>query len=68
MKCDCHGKNHHDDSLTVLPVDYMAGDPQPSMPGAPSHVVFCPAGLRARERRQRGLKRGRRAYRKGAAA
>jgi len=64
MKCDCHGKNHHDDSLTLLAPDYINGDPQASMPGAPPLAVFCAKGLRERERRRRELERGRRAYRK----
>ncbi len=66
--CDCHGKNHHDDKLTLLPADSMNGDPQASIPGAPPLIVFCEKGLRERARRIKALERAQRAYSRGAAA
>lgn len=67
MRCDCHGKNHHDDKLTLLPSDCANGDPAPSIQGAPSLVVWCDKGLRERERNIKALERGRRAWAKRAA-
>ena len=68
MKCDCHGKNHHDGSLTLLPHDSMNGDPVPSIRGAPSLVVWCDKGLQGRERNIKALERGRRTWAKRRAA
>ena len=68
MRCDCHGKSHHDDKLALLPSDCANGDPAPSIQGAPSLVVWCDKGLRERGPRIKALEQWRRAYSKGRAA
>ena len=66
-KCDCCGSSHREESLADIgPCDRRPEDARPDHPL--QSIYLCAKGLRERERTRKSLERGRRVFKRSAAA